>query len=110
MYEPHEEPIEVIEKPSKTQLKKIATAATKFVDQLTKLSAIQLSKLDLPEEVLRIILQAKKTKVSGGRNRLLKGASSLLRNDEIWGTEAAAKQFDRIATGNHTLKIETKKD
>ena len=93
-------------RPSKTQLKKLATDTTKFVNSLLNLSPDQISKIGLPEDVYEEILVAKKQKASSGRNRSVKYISSLLRDDEIWGTSAAVKQFPKIAAGKAKLKIE----
>ena len=93
-------------RPSKTQLKKLATETTKFVNNLLNLSPDQLSKIGLPDEALDEILAAKKQKASSGRNRAVKYISSILRDDEVWGTSSAVKQFPKIAAGKAKLKIE----
>ena len=93
-------------RPSKTQLKKLASDTTKFVNDLLSLSPDQISKMGLPEEVFEEILVAKKQKASSGRNRSVKYISGILRDDEIWGTSSAVKQFPKIAAGKAKLKIE----
>lgn len=93
-------------RPSKTQLKKLASDTTKFINDLINLSPNQISKIGLPEEVYNELLLAKKQKASTGRNRSVKYISGILREDEIWGTSSAIKQFPKIAAGKAKLKIE----
>lgn len=93
------------ERPSKTKQKKIAQATTRFAEDLIKLSTKQLDRLDLPKHILDLLLLAKGNKASGGRSRLVKGASNLIRNDDIWGSEEAMEQYDRIAKKHALLKI-----
>jgi ribosomal 50S subunit-associated protein YjgA (DUF615 family) len=93
-------------RPSKTQLKKLASETTKFIDDLLSLSPNQISQIGLPDEVFKEILLAKKQKASTGRNRSVKYISGILRDDEIWGTSSAIKQFPKIAAGKAKLKIE----
>ena len=94
------------ERPSKTKQKMMAQATTKFAEKLVKLSHNQLNNLDLPDYILDQLLLAQRSKVSGGRKRLLKGVANQLRNDEVWGSEEAIKQYDKIAKGHGKLILE----
>lgn len=99
----HDEIHMELEKPSKTQLKKIANEATKFAQSLAKLSPNQLSVIGIPLDIKEEIITAQKMKASGARNRHLKVVSNMIRGDEVWGSVEAAKQYGRVSQGKQGL-------
>lgn len=94
------------ERPNKSAQKRIAKAASKLAEHLLRLSEKQILKINLPEDVADILIDAKKIKASNGRNRLLKVASGIIRDDEDWGSEEAVKQYDKIAKQGCNLEIQ----
>ena len=98
---------EKLARPSKSELKRIAAETTKFVTNLLKLSPDQIRKTGIPEEIADEIIEAKKFKASSGRNRQIKYISAMIRDDEVWGTSMASKQFAKIAAGKAKLKVES---
>jgi len=98
------EPIDDSYQPSKTEYKKTTAKVAKFVNALCRLTPNQLSKLGLPDDVYRIVEEAKKMKASGARNRHLKNAINSLMNDKLWVHPDSIDQYDRVAMGNSGLK------
>ena len=94
---------EEVIRPSKSEYKRKTEKVLKFVNELSKLSEKQLSKLGLPEEVIPILLESKKMKASGAKRRHLKNAISLLLDDEVWSHPLAIDQYERVAKGNKGL-------
>lgn len=89
---------------SKTQLKKRSLEVSKFTQRLGKLSLHQLERIGLPDEILEEFRVCHSLKSPNARNRQLKIAAALIREDRVWGCDEAAGQYDRIAQGKDGLR------
>lgn len=65
--------------PSKSQRKREATALQALGEQLVKLTAVQLNRITLPDDLLAAVRQAQGISQRGGRKRQLQYIGKLMR-------------------------------
>jgi len=81
--EEYDEDDDFYDRPSKSQRKREAHAAQELGEQLVTLKEQQIRSLDLPENLLQAILQAKTIKAHGGRKRQLQYIGKLMRQVDL---------------------------
>jgi ribosome-associated protein len=86
------EKLQPFEKPSKSQLKREATALQDLGKRLVDLTAKQLRAIVLPEEILEAVKAAQKMPSCGARLRQIKYLGGLMREIDA-ETEQTIKQF-----------------
>ncbi|GBU10369.1 ribosome-associated UPF0307 family protein [Gammaproteobacteria bacterium] len=101
-------PLNEIEDPSRSQLKREAEAMQKLGERLIKLDAAKLSKINMPEELEEAILLARKINANGGIRRQRQLIGKIIRKigaDQIIYDLAKldAGHFDNVRE-QHTLE------
>ncbi|MCB1805786.1 MAG: DUF615 domain-containing protein, partial [Candidatus Competibacteraceae bacterium] len=76
---PDDDFIDPYDGPSKSQLKREALAVRDLGVELVKLTATQLEKIPLPDDIRAAVEQAQRIKAHGGRRRQLQYIGKLLR-------------------------------
>ena len=99
MFEPDDLPPEDVL--SKTQLKKRAQEIHKFAASLVKVQMSTLDKMKLPEEIREEILEARRLKGAVEKNRHIKLAAAMIRDDEVWGSQQALQAYPRLLQGKY---------
>lgn len=79
---------------SKTQLKRLAHEAKALGERLVDLPAKTLKQIDLPEEILQAVMQARDIKSHGARKRQLQFIGKLMRNIDTAPIAAELTRFD----------------
>ncbi|MEE4378970.1 MAG: ribosome biogenesis factor YjgA [Candidatus Competibacteraceae bacterium] len=87
--------------PSKSQLKREATALQKLGEQLTTLTPVQLEKIPLPVELREAIHAAQQMRRHGARRRQLQFIGKLMRRID---TEPIQLAVDGLKTGQNTAQ------
>jgi len=87
--------------PSKSQLKREATALQKLGEQLTALTPVQLEKIPLPVDLREAIQAAQQMRQHGARRRQLQYIGKVMRRID---TEPIQIALDRLKTGQNTAQ------
>jgi len=84
--------------PSKSQRKREATALQALGEQLVKLTATQLKRIPLPEDLLAAVRLAQSISQRGGRKRQLQYIGKLMRQLDETDIEAISAALTTIQT------------
>ena len=94
---------ELVERVSKTQKKKEATALQKLGEKLVKLSNDLLKQLDLPEELHDAVLHAKTIKSNAARKRQMQFIGTVMRKIDA---SRIQESVDDIEQGNYQKALD----
>lgn len=92
------------ERPSKSQLKRDATALQALGERLVELTSAQLARIPLPAELHHAIAEAQRIRQRGGRRRQLQFIGKLMRQVDVAPIQAAVQAMDdqgRQAAAEH---------
>ena len=81
---------------SRTRKKKEGRARQELAEKLTELSEVQLERMVLPENILKEIILAQNTKVSGAKKRQIKFIGGMLRDIDTEPIEKAINYIDQV--------------
>ena len=81
---------------SRTQKKKKGQERQELAEKLTELSEVQLERMELPEKILKEIILARNTKVSGAKKRQIKFIGGMLRDLDTDPIEKAINYIDQV--------------
>ncbi|HDN94625.1 MAG TPA: DUF615 domain-containing protein, partial [Nitrospirae bacterium] len=90
---------------SKTQKKKDATALQKLGEKLVKLSADQLADIDISEDLLDAVKEARNIKSHGALKRHIQFIGTLMRNIDSASIQEA---IDEIESGSYKKAMDFK--
>lgn len=90
------EPSQPFEKPSKSQLKREATALQDLGRRLVDLTKKQLKALELPEDLLEAVNAAQAMPQREARHRQIKFIGGMMRDTEVATQHKIKQYFDKV--------------